>query len=66
MQRCGPVLRELRGTKTIRAIATELGISPSAWAMYENGERTPRDDLKMRIARYFNKTVQEIFYRSDS
>lgn len=66
MQRCGPVLRKLRGPKTIRTLASELGISPSAWAMYENDERVPRDDLKMRIARYFNKTVQEIFYRSDS
>lgn len=29
--------------------------------MYENGERIPRDDIKIRIAQYFQRSVQEIF-----
>ena len=55
-------LRKLRGDKTQAYIAKQLGISPSSWAMYENGDRIPRDEVKVQIAAYFNKTVQEIFF----
>lgn len=34
--------------------------------MYERGERVPRDDLKMRIAKYFGVSVQEIFLPASS
>ena len=59
---CGEKLKELRGEKTQREIAEELNISPSAWAMYESNERVPRDSLKITIANFFNKSVEEIFY----
>ncbi len=52
----------LRGGKSRRDIAEALSISTSALAMYERGERTPRDAVKKRIAEYFGKTVQEIFF----
>ena len=58
----GTILRGLRGDKSQEQIASELGITKSAWAMYERNERTPRDEIKVRIAHHFNKTVQEIFY----
>ena len=58
----GTILRGLRGDKSQKQIASELGITKSAWAMYERNERTPRDEIKVRIAHYFQKTVQEIFY----
>lgn len=60
--RTGMILRELRGGKSQEQIAAELKITKSAWAMYERGERTPRDEIKVRIAEHFNKTVQEIFF----
>lgn len=56
------ILRELRGDKTQAALAEELGITVSAWSMYERGERVPRDEIKRRIAAFFGKTVQELFY----
>lgn len=56
------ILRELRGDKTQAALAEELGITVSAWSMYERGERVPRDETKRRIAAFFGKTVQELFY----
>ena len=59
---CGALLRKLRGDKSQEYIANELGITKSAWAMYERNERVPRDEVKIRIANYFNKTVQEIFF----
>lgn len=58
----GTILRTLRGDKTQEEVAKELGITKSSWAMYERDERVPRDEIKVRIAHYFDKTVQEIFY----
>ena len=55
-------LRALRGSKTQKEVAEALGITKSSWAMYERGERVPRDEIKVRIATYFGKTVQEIFF----
>lgn len=58
----GEKLRELRGEKSQEAIAQEIGVTKSAWAMYERNERVPRDEVKLRIANHFNKSVQEIFF----
>nr|DAF29683.1 MAG TPA: hypothetical protein [Caudoviricetes sp.] len=30
--------------------------------MYECGERIPRDSVKVRLAQYYEKTVQSIFF----
>ena len=43
-------------------VAKAIGISVSAISMYENGERIPRDSIKIKLAAYFNKSVQEIFF----
>lgn len=58
----GMILRELREKKTQEEVANDLGITKSSWAMYERDERVPRDEVKIRIAKYFGKSVQEIFY----
>ncbi len=42
--------------------AAEIGISSSALGMYEQGSRTPRDEIKIEIASYYGHTVQEIFF----
>lgn len=62
IQENGRRLRELRGDKTIETVAHEVGISPSALAMYERGERNPRDDLKVTFASYYGVTVADLFY----
>ena len=56
------LLRELRGDRTQEEIAKAIGITKSSWAMYERGERTPRDETKMHIAKFFGKSVEEIFF----
>ena len=58
----GKRLIELRGKETQESVAKDLGISTSAIGMYERGERIPRDSVKIAIAEYFGKTVQEIFF----
>lgn len=55
-------LRELRGDKPRETVANELGISVSALSMYENGDRVPRDEIKIRFANYYNTTVDCIFF----
>lgn len=55
----------LRGNRTQKEVASELKISISALAMYEQGNRVPRDEIKLKIASYYGKSVQEIFFDSD-
>lgn len=61
-KKIGIRLRELRGDKSQTELCSELGIRRSAYWMYEHGERIPRDNVKKKIAAYYNKTVDEIFY----
>jgi len=56
------MLRDLRGDRTQEEIASALGITKSSWAMYERGERIPRDEVKVKIAKFFGKSVGELFY----
>lgn len=61
-RKIGNRLIELRKDTTREKMANDLGISMSALAMYEQGNRIPRDEIKIKIALYFGKTVQEIFF----
>jgi len=61
----GKRLIQLRGDKTQEEVATALGISLSAIGMYERGERVPRDEVKIAIAKYFDTTVQALFYAEE-
>ncbi len=58
----GERLRRLRGKKTVVEVAEACNISPSALSMYENGERTPRDEIKVTLAKFYKRTVQSIFF----
>lgn len=55
-------LVELRGDRTQAMVADAVGISTSALSMYEQGNRMPRDEIKMRLAEYYNTTIESIFY----
>ena len=58
----GRRLRKLRGNASRENVADAVGISVSAISMYENGERIPRDVIKVELASYYRKSVQEIFF----
>lgn len=60
--RVGKRLRKLRGDKTQAEVAKDLNISPAAVSAYENGDRVPRDQLKKKIAKYYDTTVEAIFF----
>ena len=61
-EKIGARLRELRGDKSIRSVAKDLNLAPSTITMYENGDRIPKDDIKISIAKYYGQTVESIFY----
>lgn len=58
----GKKLVELRGKKTQAKVAESIGIAQSTYAMYESGLRIPNDEIKIKIALYYGKSVQEIFF----
>lgn len=62
----GERLKRLRGSKSREEVAKGIGVSVSAIAMYENGERRPRDEIKVDIAKYYNVNVGDLFYASKS
>lgn len=55
-------LIKLRGKQSREKVAKACGISVSALAMYEQGERIPRDDIKIKLAKYYNRSVNFIFF----
>ena len=58
----GKRLLALRGKKSREEVALAAGISASALAMYESGERNPRDTVKVSLAKYYGVPVSEIFF----
>lgn len=58
----GKRLMLLRNNVPREKVADAIGVSVSAISMYENGERIPRDAIKVKLASYYGKTVQEIFF----
>lgn len=58
----GSILRKLRGEKTLQEVSSGTGLSKQAICNYETGIRIPRDEAKLKIASYYGKTVQEIFF----
>lgn len=58
----GERLRKLRGNTAREVVANACGISVSALTMYELGERIPRDEIKVALAKYYKRTVQFIFF----
>lgn len=42
--------------------SNKVGISLSALSMYENGQRIPRDEIKLKIARCTGESIEAIFF----
>jgi transcriptional regulator with XRE-family HTH domain len=59
----GERLKELRGSRTQAEVAEALGVTAMAVSQWENGLRMPNDDMKVKIAAYYKRTVMSIFFR---
>lgn len=55
----------LRGNIPREEVAKSVGVSTSAISMYENGERIPRDAIKIQLASFYSRSVQEIFFDNE-
>ncbi|MEG1163350.1 MAG: helix-turn-helix transcriptional regulator [Anaerovoracaceae bacterium] len=55
-------LAKARGNKTREEVAKYVGVTVSALGMYERGERVPRDETKIKLAKCYDKDVQELFF----
>ncbi len=58
---CRGILKKLRGNRDIKTVATAVGISVTALTAYEDGKRTPRDEVKIALAAFYGKPVNDIF-----
>lgn len=58
----GKKLRKLRGEKTVKEVAEALGVTRQSIWNYENDIRVPKDEMKVKIAKLYNSSVQEIFF----
>lgn len=61
-RKLGRSLMMLRGDRTQTELAQALNISDSAIRMYESGSRIPEDNIKLAYSKFFQKTVDELFF----
>ncbi|MBJ8115827.1 MULTISPECIES: helix-turn-helix transcriptional regulator [Bacillus] len=64
-ERVAKNLINLRNEKSREEVAKAVGISVSTLQMYENGQRIPRDNIKIKLANFYGVTVQTIFFDSE-
>ena len=60
----GQRIRSLREELGIsrEQFCNEVGITLSAVSMYENGQRIPRDEIKVKIARVLKTSIEALFF----
>ena len=58
----GKRLKELRGDRNREKVAEAVGNSSSALGMYECNKRIPRDDVKKKLADFYNVSIQQLFF----
>ncbi len=61
----GRRLVKLRGERSQAEVASKIGIATSTLGMYETEQRMPRDTTKIALAKFYNTTVQDIFFTED-
>lgn len=57
------ILIDLRGKKSRNDVASELSITPQMLGAIERGDRTPSLNLAKKIADYYGKTIDDIFFK---
>lgn len=62
-KRPNDTLVKLRGKRSRSVVSEAIGISERALQSYELGERVPSDDVKQKLAAYYKRSVQYIFFR---
>lgn len=63
MNTIGEKLRNLRGDKTLEEVSNEVGVTTQALWNYEKDIRVPRDEIKLKLCKYYNVSVEEVFFK---
>ncbi len=58
-------LIRLRGNRPKEVVAQQLKISVRALESYETGQRIPRDYVKLAIAKFYDSSVEAIFFEDE-
>lgn len=60
----GQRIKSLRESMNLSrdSFCKSVGITLSALSMYENGQRVPRDEIKVKIARTLNTSIETLFF----
>lgn len=58
----GKKLRKLRGDRSQQEVADAVGVTNMAISQYEQGERIPKDSIKVALASYFGQSIEKIFF----
>lgn len=58
----GMRLQNLRRDRSREEVAAAVMVSESAIAMYERGERIPRDETKERLSKFYGVSVESLFF----
>lgn len=63
-KKLGNKLRRLRIDAGLsrKQLADMFGLTVSAVGMYEQGRRTPSDDIKVKYSMMFDKSIDELFF----
>ena len=63
----GSTLKTLREERSLSQLqlSEAIGVSPSSITMYEREERIPRDLVKIKLANFFNVSVESIFFAQE-
>lgn len=59
------ILINCRGEKSRSEVAVKLGITPQMLGAIERGDRTPSLPLAKKIADYYEKSIDEIFFNKN-
>ncbi len=55
-------LKDLRGDRTQAEVADAVGVTAMAISQYEQGLRMPVDEVKVKLANYYQQSVASIFF----
>ena len=58
-------LKDARGSRTRKEVCEAVGISLNALMMYECGKRIPRDEIKIRLASLYGKSIEDLFFTKE-